>query len=179
MANEKDLKKVFASLDAMLSNTDISDITADSNVGFSDLPAGYYLVEVKKAELKSSKDGYPQAAFQLKIVEDGLTIDEKGKMHDIEKTKDRMMFKYYTFKEERHIKQFVADMLKFEGEVPGEPILPKEAFTNSETIADAVEVLVGSRVYANLTISEKDDGSKNSWINIVSWKAAKGMGLPE
>lgn len=179
MANDQDLKKVFASLDALLTDTDISDITAETNTAFSDLPEGYYLAEVTSAELRQSKTGdFPQVAIRFKIVEDGLRIDEKGKLHNIEKTKGRGAGKYYTFKAERDVKQFVADMLKFEGETAGEPLLPKEAFINSETIVDALDVLISMCIYLHITTSEKD-GQKTSWTNLVSWKAAKGMGLPE
>ena len=66
-----------------MNKTDISDVTADSN-NFSELPDGYYLSEVEKAELKESKTSHqPMVAFQFKVVEDGLTVDKDGEFKDI------------------------------------------------------------------------------------------------
>lgn len=181
MANEKDLTQVFSALDDLLSKTDISDICADTNVGFSDLPAGYYLCEVTSAELRESKShvGVPQAAFRFKIVEDGIDIDGNGKLKSINKTRGRSLGKYYTFKDDRAIRQFVADMLKFEANVPGESVLPKEAFLRADTIADALDVLVGMRIYVHNDVNENADGTSSSWQNLLSWKMVKSMGLPE
>ena len=181
MADEKDLTQVFSGLDQLLSNSDISHISADTNPIFSDLPAGYFLCEVTSAELRESKShaGVPQAAFRFKVVEDGIDINDKGKLVAINKTKGKSLGKYYTFKDDRTLRQFVSDMLKFEGEVPGEPILPKEAFLRADTIADAIDVLVGARVYIHNDVRENDDGTTSAWQNLLSWKMAKSMGLPE
>ena len=94
MAN-KELKSVFNALDALLNMTDLSDVTADSN-NFSELPDGYYLCEVEKAELKESKSSHqPMAAFQLKIIEDGVSVDTSGELVKCNKTKNRKIFLYY------------------------------------------------------------------------------------
>ena len=69
-------------------------------------------------------------------------------------------------------------MLKFEGEVEGEPLLPKEAFLNSETLEDALDCLIGCGIYVNVSTSEKDDGTKSTWTNLISWKRADALELP-
>lgn len=180
MKNE-DLKAVFSNLDNMLSNVDISDVNADSSV-YSELKDGYYLCEVVKAELKSSSNGDAMVAFRFKIVEDGIDVemDEKGHVHfkEIKKSKDQLVFLNYVLKDETKIKRFVIDMLKFEGDTPGEPLLPKECFLTSETIEDAIEALIGYRIYVQISTTEKNDGSKSTWTNLVSWKRVNALELP-
>ena len=46
----EDLKAMFSSLDELLNKTDLEDVTAEST-GYQDLPDGYYLSEVEKAEI--------------------------------------------------------------------------------------------------------------------------------
>lgn len=79
--NEKDMKNLFNQLDELLGASDIKDVSAESS-GFAQLKNGYYLCEVKKAELKPSKSsGKLMVAFQLKVVEDGtdFTFDAKSR----------------------------------------------------------------------------------------------------
>lgn len=178
MANEE-LKSVFNALDALLNETDLSDVTADGN-NFSELPDGYYLCEVEKAELKESKSSHqPMAAFQLKIVEDGVSVDTSGELVKCNKTKNRKIFLYYVLKNESAIRRFVTDMLKFEGDVAGEPILGKEYFTNSALIEDALDILVGMRIYCQSSTTVNDDDTVSVWKNLISWKRAAALNLPE
>lgn len=180
MADEKDLTKVFNSLDSLLGEVDLSDVNAESGGGFSDLPEGYYLCEVEKAEITESKSSRkPMVAMQLKVVEDGIFIDEKtGGMKDLAKTANRKIFKYYVLGDEAGVKRFVADMLKFEGEKPDEPILPKEAFTCSATIVDALDVLIGMNIYIRINKSTNKDGQESVWQSPITWKRAKALDLP-
>lgn len=176
----EDLKDVFANLDGLLSQTNIEDVTEES-AGFNELPDGYYLSEVVKAELKVSKTSkQPMAAFQFKVVEDGKAPagDEDPSLIDIKKTKGRMIFLYFVLKDDQSVKRFVSDMLKFEGEEPGQPLLGKEYFTNSELLEDALDVLTGMQIYINVSTSENQNGEPSTWKNLISWARADKLGLP-
>lgn len=178
---DNNMKNVFDQLDSLLSSTDIKDVNAESS-GFAQLKNGYYLCEVKKAELKLSKStNKPMVAFQFKVIEDGtdFTFDSKSKPTAVtlKGTKNRMLFKYYVFTDENSVRRFASDMLKFEGDNPGEPLLTKEYFTNSELIEDAIELLEGMHIYVHNDVSIKDDGTESVWVNLVSWTAAAKLGL--
>lgn len=174
----KDLNALFQSLDAVLKQTDLSDVTAEST-NFSELPDGYYLCEVEKAELKESKSSHqPMVAFQFAVVADGLGIDENAGLVEIKKTKGRKIFMYYVLKDENAIRRFATDMLKFEGEKKGEPILDKAYFTTSSVLLDALDILVGMRIYIQSSTSVNDDKSKSIWKNLISWKRAEALELP-
>lgn len=182
MSENQNLTKVYSTLNSILGQTDLTDVSSEST-GFSDLPDGYYLCEVEDAKLTESKTSHmPMVALTLKVAENGLDveIDENGAVHtsELEKTKNRKIFKYYTLKDETSVRRFVADMLKFEGDVIGEPILPKEAFTTSETIEDALDILKGLRLYIQTSTTTKDDGAKSIWYNFISWKRAAALELP-
>lgn len=178
---DKNIKNLFDQLDSLLGSSDIKDVTAEST-GFTPLKDGYYLCEVKNAELKPSKtSGKLMVAFQLKVVEDGTSfnfdVNDKATPVTLKGTKNRMIFKYFTLGDEAAVKRFVADMLKFEGDEPGKPLLSKEYFTNSELVEDALEILVGMRIYAKIETSEKADGTETTWTNFVSWTTAAKIGL--
>lgn len=174
----------FNELNALLGSVNLDNVTADSGSGFEELPDGYYLSEVESAELTTSKNtGNPQVAMQLKVVEDGLGsyVDERGfaKLRNIEHTKNRKIFKYYPLTNEKTVKTFVSDMLKFEG-TPGEPLLPEEAFMTGEVLEEALSILVGSRIYVQIsTTTKKGTDEKQSWKNLISWNRAKTLELPE
>ena len=120
-------------------------------------------------------------AFQFKVSDDGYNAELDGEevnITRISKTKNRKVFIYYTLKDETSVKRFVTDMLKFEGENPGEPLLGKEYFTNSQLLEDALEVLIGMQIYIKINTSEKNDGSTSTWRNLISWKRAAALELP-
>ena len=83
MANEN-LQSVFSTLDSILKKTELTDVTSES-AGFSELPEGYYLCEVAKSELKSTKESkQPMAAFQLKVVDDGIKfVEENDEINEV------------------------------------------------------------------------------------------------
>ena len=179
MPNEKDMTSIFKTLDDILGQTDLSDVTAESTP-FSELPDGYYLTEVEKAELKESKSSHmPMVAFQLNVVEDGLGIDENGKFFDIKKTKGRKVFLYYVLKDDASVRRFATDMLKFEGSEQDKPILDKEYFMNSQTLVDALDILVGMRIYCQSSTTINKDDTTSNWKNLISWKRARMLELPE
>ena len=176
----EEIKSIFDTLDELLAKTRLDDVTAESS-GYETLPEGYYLCEVEKTTLGSSKtSGNPMVSFQLKVVEDGHKVGFDGNgnvsLEDIPHTKGRKIFKHYPFKDESSVKRFATDMLKFEDE--NGSILPKEAFTTSDVLNDALEILEGMNIYVQMTNNEKDDGTVNSWANLISWKRASLLELP-
>ena len=175
----------FSELNELLGSVNLTDVTAESNgSGFDELPDGFYLSEVESATLTTSKNtGNPQVAMTLKVVEDGLAayIDDHGysKLKEIPHSKNRKIFKYYPLTNEKTVKSFVSDMLKFEGN-PGESLLPEEAFTTGEILEEALFALNGSRIYVQIsTTTKKGTDEKQSWKNLISWNRAKGLDLPE
>lgn len=173
-------KSVLESLNKTLQSVKVEEISAE-NV-FEDLPEGYYLVEVESAELTLSKSsGKPMVAFRFKVVEDGIgtKVDENGDAQAIKiKAKGRVIFKNYVLGDEKQVTRFISDMLKFEGDVEGESLLPREAFTEAEVLEDALGALIESRIYTQITIDIKDDGTKSSWTNLLSWNRVKQLELP-
>lgn len=182
MAENKTNKELIASINELLSKTNINDVTSETN-SFQELPQGYYLCSVEKAEIKESKSsGEPMVAFTFNVVENGVQFnaDKDGnvEMKKVENSKNRKIFMYYVLKDTTSVRRFVSDMLKFEGEEAGKPLLDKEYFMNSEILADALNILEGMQIYIQITKSEKDDGSSRSWQNLISWKRAVALELP-
>lgn len=178
--NVKDFAEIAATLDQIMANTDLDEVSADG-AGFEQLPDGYYLAEVESTEITSSKtSGMPMIKFMFNIVEDGKqeAEDEKGNFCyvSIPKSKGRKIFKYYVIKDESKLKSFVSDMLKFEGDELGVPLLSKEYFMTSEVLEQALEVLEGQRIWTNLTTKEKN-GEKSTWTTLIKWKAAYTLEL--
>lgn len=173
----------FSELDDLLKTVKLDNVTADG-AGFEDLPDGYYLCQVDSAKLTTSKSsGKPMASFQLTVVEDGYqaNFDDAGNasLSQNKHTANKKIFKHYVLKDEKSIRNFVADMLKFEGENPGEPLLEKEVFMESALLEEALGALEGMRIYAQLSTSEKEDGTKSSWTNFISWKRVAALELPQ
>ena len=178
MANEQeDLQSLLGEINGILSKTDLSNVTEDS-AGFKELPEGYFLCDVVKAEIKRSKSSKkPQAVLQLKVVEDGLkeVLDADGEVQLVkaEKTKGITVFKYYPLDSEEGVQRFASDMMKFEDpDNPGKHLLEKDAFTNAAYMMDAVSCLVDLRINVQNTINTKNDGTKSSWLNLITWKRA-------
>lgn len=174
----ENMNNLFDSLNSVLSSTDLTDVTANDD-SFQELPEGYYLCEVEKAELKESKSSHmPMVALQFKTVEDGYKLNTEGEFINISKTKNRKIFLYYVLKDESSTRRFVTNMLKFEGDEEGVPILSKEYFTTASLLTDALSILEGLRIYIHISTSENDDGSVSSWKNLLAWKRSKDIGLP-
>lgn len=169
MANE-----LFNTLNEILAKTNFEDITSEKE-SYEELPEGYYLCEVEKAELTTSSKGNVMAAFTMKVVENGLAPTEDDGFIELAKTANRKLWKYFVLKDETSVKRFASNMLKFEGE-DGEPLLSREYFMSSELLEDALNILVGSRLYIQVQITEKD-GKNSTWYNFISWKRADLLGL--
>lgn len=177
----QEMKELNSRVDDLFGSLDLKGVTENST-GFEDLPECYILVKVENAELTMSKSGNPQVAFRLKSVADGIDIDVDEKtqatiQNVCKGTKNRVLFKYYKLVDSKDAKKFVSDMLKFQIDENGTQI-PEEAFTNSHTISDALELLTDLQIYVNITHSVAEDGSKSSWTNLISWKRASDLGLP-
>lgn len=170
----------FVNLKDLLQEVDWNTVTDQDD--FQELPEGYYLCEVEKAELKTNKaQTNQQVSFQFKVVESGITegTDARGNsvLQTISGTQNRKIFKHYPFKDTAGVKRFVNDMLKFEGDEPGQPLLEKEYFMMEETIEDALNILVGRRIYVQ--VSQKEyNGKTSSWNDLVGWSRASALGLP-
>ena len=184
-------------LDSLLASTNLDDVSADS-AGYSDLPSGNYLCEVVSAELTSSKSsGLPMVSFRFKILENGIVekTDEEGNVYfaRAKGTANRNIFKHYVLKDQASIKSLTSDLLKYEGEEAGTPILDeiltttdengkkKIVIPNSEVLVGCLEVLIGLTIYVKAdTRPDKNDPSKNNtWVNLVSWTRVGQLGLLE
>ena len=177
---KNDNQLLFSQLDQLLAKTNLADVTAENQ--FSELKDGFYLSELTEASIKVSKSsGKLQAELIFKVAEDGvdMNVDIKGNtiLKKIEKSKNRTFRLYYGLSDETSIKRFVSDMLKFEGEKEGVPILDKSVFTSVENLESALEVIEGVYIYVQVSTTEKD-GKSSTWKNIISWKRAKDLELP-
>ena len=171
---QEQLKVLSTRVNELFASVNVDDVSAES-AGFSDAPEGYFLCEVKKDELTMSKSGNPQVAFTFKITEDGRKIENTNEL--IKGSKGISIFKYYRLLDDKDVRKFVSDMLKFEVDENGSS-LPKEAFTNDETINDALDIINGLQIYVQNTVTVNDDGSKSTWVNLITWKRAAELGLP-
>lgn len=179
---------VFGNLAALMAESDYEDVNAESNArgGFEDLPAGYYLCEVETAELTTSKtSGNPMVKFRFSTVEDGIAekTDENGDTYltRVEHTTNRKIFKNYVLTTKKQLDTFVSDMLKFEGEVAGEPLIGKEYFTSPDLLQGLLDsgILAGLRLYIQVSYSEdkQDPSKKNQWSNPISFARATKLGI--
>lgn len=177
MANEQ----LFKTLGALLGNTKLDDITADST-DFPELPDGYFLCSVEKTELKENKKNKPMVTFTFTTVEDGLDVqlDDYGVPFRIvrEKTENKKLWVHFVIDDESKIRRFVTAMLKFEGDELGVPLLEKECFTSPELLEEALEILVGCQIYVHRSTTLNRDGTESTWNNLVSWKRAAELELP-
>ena len=175
-------KDIIASINELLKQTNINDVTSESN-NFQELPEGYYLCTVDAAEIKESKaSGKPMIAFTFTVSENGhhYVADKDGnaEMQEVKGSKNRKIFMYYVLKDTQSVRRFVSDMLKFEGEEAGKPLLDKEYFMNFEILEDALKILEGMKIYIQVTKSENQDGTVRNWQNLISWKRAAALDLP-
>ena len=174
-------KSIYDTLNKILSNSNIDSVSSEST-GFSELQDGYYLCEVAETEIKKSSNQDPLIVLTMKVIGNGydaeISNDGEITFKELKGANGSMIWLNYAIKDEKSLKRFVSDMLKFEGDEQGEPLLPKEAFTTPETLEDAVKLLVENRIYVQISTTEKD-GKANTWKNLVSWKRVTGLELPQ
>lgn len=176
--------ELLKAINSAMEGVDFESVDPDAAV-YATLPDGYFLVSVKKYEFGFSKNsGNLQVAMQLKIEENGvdLTVDKYNNvvLKELKNTKNRTIFKYYTYTSEDKILRFANDMAKFE-DAEGNSLLGKEAFMNgAEILLDSLDLLVqsGSRIYVKQETTQNSDGTSSTWTNPISWKAAKKLELP-
>lgn len=173
---ENKLKEIQEKLQSILNDTDLNNI--DPNSDYEELSDGYYLSELTSAKIDFSKAGKLQVVLQFKITEQGQTlkVDDTGIANFVQcGGKGRTLFKYYNIETPENVRKFAKDMLKFEDE-NGNSILTTEYFTTPELMYDALDVLVGLRLYLQSSTSKNDKGS-STWINLISWKRAASLEL--
>ena len=171
---EEQLQNIFSSVNKILESIDTNQVTADSSDVYSQLPDGYYLSEVAKVEMTTSKSsGQPMIAWQFKTVEDGVTIDENLNKELIKNTTKKTIFMYHVLKDQNSVERFISDALKFEGDEAGKPFLEKDYFTTAETLHDALDLLTGLRIWLHVDT----DNNNSTWTRFVSWKRATKLEL--
>lgn len=185
--NELDLSSIFSEVNELISQTDLSKVSAEST-GFDDLPDGYYLAEVVESKIgRSKKSNKPMVSIRFKIVGNGYKLN--GDVDDpiadlfepIEHVENRQVFKHWLLDSSQNLKRFVSDMKKFEDpEEVGKPLLPEEAWTKAETMNDSIEVLsqLNSRIWLHNKVTKKDDGTSSSWVDLESFGRIAKLGLP-
>lgn len=188
----EDLNRVTNALDELLGKSDLSNATAEGSKS-GDLPDGYYLCEVEKAELTASKSsGNPMVKLQYKVVENGFksVVDDQGVAILVEAkgTANRKIFMNYVLSTESQVGFFVSDMLKFANpEDMTKPLLgetPEEAkayFKSSALLVDALDIIsMGCRIYIMVqSVAKKDNPSETEKkYNPITWKRAAGFQLP-
>ena len=176
----KNLQKLYTNVNSILKKINVSEI--DPNQDFEKLPDGYYLSEVVSLDVCESKAGNLQVKGQFKIVENGIgvSVDDDGdsELYELKNTKGKVIFKYYSMKDETFVTRLIKDMLKFEGEEEGKPLLSEEYFTDIEIMKEALSILSESRIYIQLSTSKnKETGESNQNSNLLSWKRVKSLGL--
>ena len=177
-----DYEKMQA-LDQLLASADLSN-TSEEGVK-SELPDGYYLAEVKKAELKTSKSGNAMVAIEYSTVEDGKKsiVDEQGyaQLEDAPKTANQKIYVNYVLSNELQVEFFVADMLKFQDPETNDSIFTKDDFKSSEGIESVCDMLAsGAIIYIAVQTVEKkngDPGETEKKFKPISWKRAKQLEL--
>lgn len=167
---------IFESVNKILSEINTQDITSESGDAFAQLPDGYYLGEVSTVTLTTSKSsGNPMVSWRFKTVENGVTINDSLHKSRISGSNGKSLFVHHVLNNESNVERFISDALKFEGEEEGVPYLAKEYFTTAEVINDALELLVGLRLWLHV---DTDDNS-NTWTRLVSWKRASKLELED
>ncbi len=182
-------------LDDLLAGTSLDDVSAESS-GYDELKSGYYLSEVTEAKLGNSKSsGLPMVSFRFKVIQDGIIemTDEENNTYftRAKHTENRNIFKNYVLKDQKSIKTLVSDLLKYEGDVQGTPILDeiltvedengkkKTSLPSTEVLMGCLEVLTGLTIFVKVDVREdKEDKTKtNTWTSLVSWSRATELGL--
>jgi len=197
-------KELFRQVNGALENVNVKEITEESDVNtFEELPDGYYLCELTAQEVAFNKAGTtPQVKFTFEVKE-GYTLepnaknpmvndvkpilDAKGKPIDFMKRKSKI-WTYHALAPQEKLTRTIAVLKKFEDpenlllidneNFKHQQILDDEAFEDAEILLDALEALVGSMIWVQNDVSEKDDGTVSTWKNVITWLRAKKLGLP-
>lgn len=179
MENELDF---LNSIDSALQEVNFDNITSESS-GFDELPAGYYLVELVRAEIKLSKStGEPMVAFAFKGIDNGYILDDTTyDWSDVGVGKGRYLNVYDAkINSTNGIKRLISDLMKFVDAV-GEPIVHKEDVSNSQLLQATLEALVeeSCRMWLQRQEGKDKEGKPTFYTNMISWQKAEDLKLPK
>ena len=185
---EFDLSEISKTLDELCGKTDLSK-TTEEGASF-DLPDGYYLCEVKKADLTATRQsGLPMVSMEFLSVEDGkkTVVDEQGytQLVDAPKTANKKIFQNYVLSNEMNLGFFVSDMLKFQDPETNTPLFDKQKdFENTKAIMNVCDCLVEAAMLIYVMVQttkrinkETGEEEKVKKYNPISWTRARRLGL--
>ena len=177
-----DYAKISQTLDKLLKGVDLST-TTEEGVKL-ELPDGYYLCEVKNAELTESKSGNPMVTIEFLTIEDGkkIIIDDEGysQLVDAKNTTNKKIFQNYVLSNDMQIGFFVSDMLKFQDPETDQSIFSKEDFADTKGIINVCSTLMaGGIIYIMAQTVEKTNapGETQKKFKPISWKRARKLDL--
>ena len=177
-----DYQKISQSLDELLKSVDLSNTTEEGVK--QDLPDGYYLCQVDKAQLGESKNGHPMFTIEYLTTEDGKrnVVDEEGyaQLEDAKGTANKKIFVNYVLSNEQQITFFVSDMLKFTDLDSDTPFFTKDDFLDTTGIVNVAEALTnGGIIYIMVQTveSQKEPGQFIKKYKPITWKRARKLEL--
>lgn len=192
--DEQTKKSVFDSLDSLISQSDISDVTSESTEKRGRMKDGIYLCELKSATLGQSKSsGNPMVTLEFSTIDDGITTtyDSFGNASKqiIKGSKGKRIMKFCTFNPDRpsDFSRFVSDMLKFE-DAPKHSALSKEMFVSAEKISQCLEIVIGMNVYVQLSSTRNKgvssdepltEDNSTQWTTLISFERAVKLGIAQ
>ena len=165
-------------INAIASQADLTQIKGEDNV-YSQLPEGYYLCEATDWELREvGTNKEPMYMIKMKIVDDGITIDEStSNTIALKNTKNKTLNLLYMITTTANFERFVNDMLKFEQD-EGVPLLEKEYFNYDETINDALDLTKGKRLWVQVySYLSKNDNTTKYGNRPISFARAEKLGI--
>ena len=182
MEELKELKELYAIYNNIAKKTDLTSI--DPNSDFENLPEGYYYSEVSDAKFTLTKETkLPMITLTFDVIEGyRIATDEEidnglPELFKLKSVEKRKIFVRFVNKDEPSLQRFAKNMLKFE-DANGEPLLEKDVFLDAEFLIEALNCLIGSRLYVQISKSKNSNGETSIWQNLISWKRASQLGLP-
>ena len=177
-----ELKELYAAYNNIAKKADLTNI--DPNSDFETLPEGYYYSEVSDAKFNLTKESkLPMVTLTFDVIEGyKIATDEEidNGADDLIKLKNvskRKIFVRFINKDEASLQRFATNMLKFE-DANGQPLLEKDIFMDAEFLIEALDCIIGSRLYVQVTKSKNSNNETSTWQNLISWKRASKLGLP-
>lgn len=162
-------------LNDILKNIDLKNISNEQN-SYIELPDGYYLVQIERAEIVNSKtSGNLMVRWELTTLENGIGFDENtGGTKYIEKTAQKRIYHYHILNSEQNVTRLLSDLLKFE--IEGQPAFSVDMFVDQAHIEAVLDGLQGLSIWINLT-TKNSKGESSQWKNFISFRSAKQAGL--
>jgi len=183
MMDKTKLASLFDVVNETLAKINVDEIDENHSSSVDPLPLGYYYVElVTTPEFTESKTTHrPMFKCSFKTLNDGVNLENTEVLQD---TKDRYEWKYYLVDDERGLKNFISDMMKFKIDSKGTS-LPPEAFKSVDLMLQALELLNGKRAFIMISESVNKQGKKdeqgeplkNRFVNLITFERAESLGL--